>query len=100
MILRTQPLWCCLLAAAPRQVARQARSLHRLQACAADYDCRGASSAARGAESSLAALADELQLGTILSPANAKIKLMRRLNSRRQRERSGMILLEGHRCVY
>lgn len=48
---------------------------------------------------SLEALAHDLQLGMILSPGNAKIKLMRRLGSRRQRERSGMILLEGHRLV-
>jgi hypothetical protein len=97
-------LWrAAMLAAMTRPAARPiGRGLHRLQTAQSQAGVRGRS---RGRElvlastQSLEALADDLQLNVILSPANAKIKLMRRLGSRRQRERAGMILLEGHRLV-
>ena len=89
-------LWCCLLTGAPRPLPALRHSRLALRMHASRQP--GKEGAPPEADA-LSQLADQLELSTIVSPTNAKVKLMRRLGSRRQRERSGMILLEGHRLV-
>lgn len=107
-LLPAPTLWCCLLATQrplatlrppSRPYARQARALQQRIHASADADVGGVAEPVPAEAAALAALAKELELGMVLSSANARVKLLRKLGSRRQRERSGLILLEGHRLV-
>lgn len=54
---------------------------------------------ARASHARLLCAGAEASWPLVTSPSNARLKLLRKLHARRQREKHGLVLLEGHRLV-